>query len=127
MHCNLYLVLLVSYLLVPRWSSANNCNGMDLATIRELRVEHLRNSIMAQLGLNEVPTPPVPYPVDDSELDPEVLNSYYQIVNATYAPEKCTTDDFYAKPIHSFVGQLSEGEPLCRQQNKNVDCKIAAS
>ncbi len=99
--------------LLPGWSAGQSECSTDSPhsedEIRELRLEHLKTNIRAQLGFTDIPVPPVPYP-DEEDLDAEILSTYYQIVNATYIPEKCTTDEFYAKPINSFVGLLSEGE-----------------
>lgn len=90
---------------------------MEVEQLQELRIEHLRTNILAELGLSGMPTPPenVSYPTDE-ELDQDVLQQYYEMVNATYVSEtaadlnKCTSEEFFAKAINSFVGELSEGE-----------------
>ena len=113
MDCRLYLALLTCSL-AAGWSAGQECGSHSKDEIRELRLEHLKTNIRAQLGLANIPEPPddVPYPTEE-DIEPELLQSYNQIIAVSKdvdATQKCTSDDFFAKPINSFIGHFSEGE-----------------
>lgn len=86
----------------------------DLQELRQLRLEQLKSNILAQLGLTEVPPPP-PADLIETDLDQETLQNFYQLENdssaaAAIESKKCTSGEFFAKPINSFVGIISSAE-----------------
>ena len=111
------ILLLFSLTLVCR--SSRNCSASHgLEEIRELRLKQLRTNILAQLGFTDPPTVQEP-DEDDHTPSPEVEKEeleLFQQFNDSFSganlEHKCTSDEFYAKPITSFVGIMSptEGE-----------------
>ena len=89
----------------------NGCTvSHEVEELRQLRREHLKNNILAQLGFTEPPTPP---PLEEGgstpEVDSEVVDSYNHLSDP-FTDSKCTSGDFFAKPIKSFVGVLSPAQ-----------------
>lgn len=79
-------------------------------------LEQLKSNILAQLGLTEVPPPP-PADLIETDLDRETLQNFYQLENdssaaAAIESKKCTSGEFFAKPINSFVGIISSAEGI---------------
>ena len=88
--------------------------NLSIEEIRTERMGQLKRNILAQLGfVNEPPIPPQdmwPLPGDD-DLPPDLLDDYQKLTQVELEDEaKCMSGDFYAKPINSFVGILSEVE-----------------
>ena len=115
MQCSLcWAVLLVAW-----WcgtaDSSSSCLLNDAELMQQRRIQTLRNSILAQLGVND------PTPEDNSEHNSEPLPGEEEMketfnalrsASASLEREKeqrCHSDDFYAKPVSSFVGIMSEG------------------
>lgn len=84
----------------------------DAELMKQRRVQTLRNSILAQLGMSE-PFPEVPRgSLPNEEAMTETFNALVS-ASASLKREKnghCNSEDFYAKPISSFVGVMSEGK-----------------
>jgi len=88
----------------------SGCSSHNSKELEHLRVEQLRLNILAQLGITD-PPPQESTPPPEDEID--VLGNYDELYEASSSTEaKCTSGDFYAKPISSFVGVLTptEGE-----------------
>lgn len=110
------LLVLLSVLLQCRATDSDpdeeGCSGCSAThtqeEIRELRLEQLRNNILAQLGLTELPPPPPEDAGPPPAPDARILEDYEQLSRAAANSEpRCMSGDFYAKPINSFVGILS--------------------
>lgn len=109
-HHHIFVTVLACLMLSSRSAAqSGDCNSQDSDQLRELRLEQLRHNIRAQLGITNITEPPegVDYPTE-KDLDPELLRSYERIADVE-ASSRCTTDDFYAKPINSFIGHFAEG------------------
>lgn len=93
------------------------CSNTDEAFLKQRRIESLRANILAQLGMtdlseemngtNTTEEPP-------SEEDENVRQAYEALVNATKGLENtrskaCQPQDFYAKPVTSFIGTMTPG------------------
>lgn len=88
----------------------------NVEELRQLRLEHLKTNILAQLGFTEPPMIPPPEEETAStpqELDSDIVDSYNQLESDSFTESKCTSGDFFAKPINSFVGVLSPAEGKC--------------
>ena len=104
---------------------SQSCNLNNAELLRQRRMRTLRTSIMAQLGLNGQPTP-VPTSTPNVTSAPPnseaVLETYRALRSASASLErererKCHSEDFFAKPITSFVGSMTpEGNivKVCR-------------
>jgi hypothetical protein len=97
-------------------ATCTSCNSHSPEELRKLRLEQLRNSILAQMGYTEVPEAPVPPPTKD-DIDAGILDDYEDLTsNAATAEAKCNSGDFFAKPINSFLGFLSPVEGMQNQE-----------
>lgn len=98
----------------------NGCTSRNVEELRQLRLEQLKTNILAQLGFTEPPQQPPPATQPPpQEQDNEIEHSYQQLVqDASTSEAKCTSGDFYAKPINSFIGVLSPAESQFHYQNK---------
>lgn len=109
------LLLLLSLSLLCRATGDAECTACSHGShspekIRQLRLEQLRKNILAQIGLTELPRPPPVEAGPPPEPDLEILEDFQEMVSyATESKEKCISGDFYAKPVKSFIGVLSEG------------------
>lgn len=125
----LYLLTVFSslYLLCAIDTECEDCAAADLSVeeIRTERMGQLKKNILAQLGFVE--TPPMPpqdvWPLPEEEdLPADLLDDYDKLTELEVEGEaKCVSGDFYAKPINSFVGVLSEVEG---ELNKEFDLSI---
>lgn len=94
------------------------CSAADEAYLKQRRIESLRANILAQLGMTEMPMetnstntteePP-------SEKDEHVKQAYEALINASKELERnrkdaCQKQDFYAKPVTSFIGSMTPGK-----------------
>lgn len=107
----LQLLLIVLVSLLCR-ADDNGCTiSHDVEILRQLRRDQLKNNILAQLGFTEPPPTMVPPPEDPTAEDPDsdIVDSYNQLSDS-FIESKCTSGDFFAKPINSFVGVLSPAE-----------------
>ena len=109
-----WITLAVACLMLSGWSAAQSgdCGLQSSEELKEQRKEQLRHNIRAQLGITNIIEPPegVEYPTEE-DLDPELLRSFETIADVE-ASSRCTTDDFYAKAINSFIGHFAEGKLL---------------
>ena len=91
-----------------------SCNLNNAELLLQRRLRKLRANIMAQLGLEEEPTgtpnvtstPPSPVEMEAA------MATWNALRNAKASMEreqerKCRSDDFFAKPVTSFVGTMS--------------------
>ena len=72
----------------------------------------LKNSILAQLGLSAPPAYNASVPLEGEESVKATFNAL-RSASASLDREResrCHSEDFYAKPVTSFVGVLSEGK-----------------
>ena len=107
-------------LLVVWWcgaaSSSNSCLLNDEELMKQRRIQTLRNSIMAQLGVSD----PAPEGGDEPLPDEEEMKETFHALRSASASlerekeQRCHSDDFYAKPVSSFVGIMSEGVLIAR-------------
>lgn len=115
------LLLLFSVSLLT-WCHASeeneNCTSCTAShtpeELRQLRLEQLKQNILAQLGYTEPPVVPADAgpPPAAGDLDIGILDDYEELTSTTAASSeaKCISGDFYAKPINSFIGVLSPVE-----------------
>ena len=93
-------------------NSQPSCSAVDEEVIKQKRIQGLRASILAQLGLTEPP----PIPETPVVVPPAVLENFRVVSQMTSLMERekdkqCNTQEFYAHPITSFVGSISgEGD-----------------
>ena len=113
-------VLLVSLLSLFSSASASaseenatctSCNATHTPEeIRKLRLEQLKQNILAQMGYTEPPTVPADAGLPPA-LDGNILDDFEELTAAAAtSEERCISGDFYAKPINSFIGVLSPAE-----------------
>lgn len=104
-----YLPILLTLLISGTLSNQQQClTPRTIEEIRNLRLEQLKNSILAQLGLTEPPQNSSSAP--NITVDPTTEEEYNQLVNEGSVSTARCYDDFYAKPIQSFVGIMSPAE-----------------
>ena len=113
---SLMLACLMACLLAASVPSVHpqSCNLGNAELLRQRRMRTLRASILAQLGLNEqaLSTPNVTSTPPSSETDAVVMETYRALRSASASLErerekKCHSEDFFAKPITSFVGSMT--------------------
>jgi hypothetical protein len=102
------------WLLVAMWfgavNSSNSCQLNNAELMKQRRMQTLRNSILAQLGVSD------PSPANNTEPLPgeeEMKETFNALRSASASLEReketrCHSDDFYAKPVSSFVGFMSD-------------------
>ena len=95
------------------------CSDADEAFLKQRRIESLRANILAQLGMADISqeTANSTNTTDEppSEEDENVRQAYEALVNATKGLESsrskaCQPQDFYAKPVTSFIGSMTPGK-----------------
>ena len=109
-HTMLYWLLLVA-LWCGGVDSSNSCQLNNAELMKQRRIQTVRNSILAQLGVND------PSPANNTEPLPgetEMKETFNALRSASANLERekeqrCHSDDFYAKPVSSFVGFVSDG------------------
>ena len=107
----LVLACLLPAVLVMWVEASPSCLLNDAELMKQRRIQTLRNSILAQLGVSD------PQPEVDSEPLPgeeEMKETFNALRSASASLERekerrCHSEDFYAKPVSSFVGVVSEG------------------
>lgn len=83
----------------------------DAELMKQRRVQTLKNSILAQLGVTDPGESTDDEPLPGEEAMKETFNAL-RSASASLEREKerrCHSEDFYAKPVSSFVGIMSEG------------------
>ena len=107
------------WLLVAMWlgagNSSNSCQLNDVELMKQRRIQTLKNSILAQLGVSDPAPQANTDPLPGEERMKETFNAL-RSASASLEREKeqrCHSDDFYAKPVSSFVGVMSEGTLIC--------------
>ena len=106
---SLYLLLVAVYF--GAVNSSSSCQLNDVELMKQRRIQTLKNSILAQLGVSD------PSPGTDTEPLPgeeEMKETFNALRSASASLERekeqrCHSDDFYAKPVSSFVGFMSDG------------------
>ena len=86
----------------------------DEELMKQRRIQTLRNSILAQLGVSDSDQERSSEPLPGEEEMKETFNAL-RSASASLEREKdqrCHSDDFYAKPVSSFVGIMSEGTQM---------------
>ena len=91
-----------------------SCNLDNAELLQQRRLRQLRANIIAQLGLEEEPTntPNITSaPPSSVELE-KAMATWNALRSARASMEreqerKCRSDDFFAKPVTSFVGNMS--------------------
>lgn len=96
--CGLYFVLA---------NSQPSCSVADEELMKQKRIQGLRASILAQLGLKEPP----PMPETPTVVPQAVLENFRIVSQMTNLMEQergkqCNSQDFYAHPVTSFVGSI---------------------
>lgn len=79
--------------------------------MKQRRVQTLKNTILAQLGVSDLEQDVNSEPLPGEESMKETFNAL-RSASASLEREKekrCHSEDFYAKPVSSFVGIMSEG------------------
>ena len=104
--------LLVAMVLWARGvHSSSSCLLNDAELMQQRRIQGLRNSILAQLGVSDPGSEASSEPLPGEEEMKETFNAL-RSASASLEREqerRCNSDDFYAKPVSSFVGVVSEG------------------
>lgn len=96
--------------------SSNGCAAyQEDEELRKARLEQLKGSIMAQLGFAKPPVPEtddevIPATLEEEKVQNKTIEEYWDMLEGTTSHPKCRTDDFYAKPISSFIGSMSPTE-----------------
>lgn len=88
----------------------------DAELMKQRRIQTLKNSILAQLGVTDPGETTEDEPLPGEEAMKETFNAL-RSASASLEREKerrCHSEDFYAKPVSSFVGIMSEGTNLPR-------------
>jgi hypothetical protein len=83
----------------------------DAELMKQRRIQTLKNSILAQLGVSDAAQEADNEPLPGEEEMKATFNAL-RSASASLDREKekrCHSDDFYAKPVSSFVGVVSEG------------------
>ncbi len=94
-------------------SQQQGCMLNDAELLKQRRLRNLKTNILAQLGISEpelqqnVTATPSPAPAEDEA----VLETFEALRNASASLEKekerkCSSEDFFAKPVTSFVGLM---------------------
>ena len=116
------------WLLVAMWfgavNSSNSCQLNNAELMKQRRMQTLRNSILAQLGVSD------PSPANNTEPLPgeeEMKETFNALRSASASLEReketrCHSDDFYAKPVSSFVGFMSDGAYKRQSYLHDVHC-----
>ena len=115
------MLLFLSCAVHHRIASCSGCaaSGLDDAEVRQARLEQIKGNILAQLSL-DLPeggedVNPTQTPLELLELEKEynrTIKEYWDLMEETTPELKCTSDEFYAQPISSFIGDMAptEGE-----------------
>ena len=105
------LAVLVAWLLPDHACSQLSCSTGDPKVLQDRRIRALRANILAQLGLSEssvLPNATAP-PITPEEQ--AVMESFNALRRASASlgrerERKCQSDEFFAKPVTSFVGMM---------------------
>ena len=95
----------------------------DAELMKQRRIQTLKNSILAQLGVSDADQEANSEPLPGEEEMKATFNAL-RSASASLDREKerrCHSDDFYAKPVSSFVGVVSEGEVPSQTQAMSMD------
>lgn len=101
-------MLLLCALYVARANSQSSCSVADEELLKQKRIQALRSSILAQLGLTEPPS----IPQTPIVVPPDVLENFRIVSQVTNLMEEerekmCQSNEFFAQPITSFVGSMN--------------------
>lgn len=118
-------LLLAASILVE--SQSSSCNLNDAELVRQRRLRNLKANILAQLGVdiseginNTIPISTA----SGSPVSEESVRETFEALRSASASlerereRKCRSDDFFAKPVTSFVGVMApegKGMDLHRQ------------
>ncbi len=96
-------------------SQQQGCMLNDAEMLKQRRLRNLKTNILAQLGISEpelernktASQTPTPSPAEEEA----VRETFEALRNASVSLErekerKCSSDDFFAKPVTSFVGLM---------------------
>ena len=97
-------------ILVP-FAHSSSCGSLSDAELVEKRIESVKVNFFAQLGITAEEESAVPENATVSPPTNATLEEYTALVNASVTIEKnrekkCTSDDFYAKPVSFFAGSM---------------------
>ena len=115
--CALALLAITSFTMVfSQQQSSCPLSGADEKFLVERRMQGLRASILAQLGMRELNTPKSNVTVSKEQMD-----AFLALTQATNSMEqerdrKCQSEEIYAQPITTIVGTLADGKHL-KQRN----------
>ena len=104
--------LLPAIILCAQTVESSSCMLNDVELMKQRRIQSLKKSIMAQLGVSEADQEVGNEPLPGEEEMKATFNAL-RSASASLDREKerrCHSDDFYAKPVSSFVGVVSEGK-----------------
>ena len=88
-----------------------SCLLNDAELLKQRRLRTLKNGILAQLGLSAPPAFNASVSLEGEESVKATFNAL-RSASASLDKEResrCHSEDFYAKPVTSFVGLVSEG------------------
>lgn len=109
------LLAITCLLAVAVHTHQQGCMLNDAEMLKQRRLRNLKTNILAQLGISEpelqlnrtASQTPHPNPAEEEA----VLETFEALRNASVSLEKekerkCSSDDFFAKPVTSFVGLM---------------------
>ena len=114
----LLLAVLMAWLLPNHVCSQSSCSTGDPRVLKDRRLRTLRTNILAQLGLSDSNLLPNATVEPITPEEQAVMESFNALRSASASlgrerERKCHSDEFFAKPVTSFVGVMApEGMSL---------------
>jgi len=111
---SLFVVLLVKSCTITLIESGGCTKSLHTPELEKSRLQHLKDSIIAQLGPYEPPRidlPPLTY--EQQKEREEVREKYLELTRQGRSqPEtpKCLSEEFLAKPVTTFTGNIAPTE-----------------
>lgn len=105
----IYTLIVVSFSLAL--AATPTCSVTDERILKRRRIQGLRASILAQLGLNELPK------INTSQPVPREIQETYDVIVAAGSSlrgaaraQACESREIYAQPVSAFVGSIEVGK-----------------
>ena len=112
------LVILLKSCSIALVEGGGCTKSLEGPELEKSRLQHLKDSIAAQLGSFEPPRTDLPPPTAEQQRQQdEIMQQYLELVSQGQSREeetpKCLSEDFLAKPVTTFTGTIapSEGTP----------------